>query len=106
MDKRITARHFQLTQDLTDYVTKRLDKLEQVYDGITSSRAVLTVHRGRTAEKEAEIVVNVFKQTLSASDTAETHELAIDHCIERLRRQLLKYKSKLRRTDANAHRSG
>ncbi len=104
MDTRITARHFHLTDELRDHVANRLNKLEKVFTGITSSRAILSVNKGRTSEKEAEIVVNVFRQTLSASGTAETHKLAIDQCVERLRRQLLKHKSKLRRTDGEAHR--
>ena len=104
MDTRITARHFTLSEDLRGYVTDRVGRLERFYDGITDARIVLTMDRGRPLEKEAEITLSVYKQRLSAQTTAETLEVALDECVDSLRRQLLRYKSKLRRTDRKLHR--
>ena len=104
MKPRITARHFSLTENLRNAVHDKFGRLEKYYDGITDAHVVLTVNRGRPTEKTAEVVVSVFRQTLSASDVGPTHEQALDECIEGLRRQLLKYKSKLRSTTRDYHR--
>jgi putative sigma-54 modulation protein len=104
MQTRITARHFTLREDLKEYIESRMDRLQRYYDGITDARVILTVDRGTPLQRHAEIVVSVFRQQLMAQDVAETHELAIDACVEGLRRQLLRYKSKLRRTDQKLHR--
>ena len=96
MQTRITARHFNLNDDLRNHVENRISKLSQVYDGITDASAILTIDKGRPQDHEAEIVLNVYRQRLSAHDMAATHEEAVDKCAARLRRQLLKYKAKLR----------
>lgn len=104
MKPRITARHFSLTDNLRDAVHARFEKLERYYDGITDAHVVLEVNRGHPTEKAAEVVLTVFRQTLSASDVGPTHEKALDECIEGLRRQLLKYKAKLRSTAKDYHK--
>jgi putative sigma-54 modulation protein len=96
MKPRITARHFSLTENLRSAVQERFEKLEKYYDGITDAHVVLAVNRARPGEKSAEVVLTVYRQTLSASDIGPTHEKALDECIEGLRRQLVRYKSKLR----------
>ncbi len=103
MKPRITARHFSLTDNLRNAVDQKFKKLEKYYDGITDAHVVLTVSRRRPMEKTAEVNVTVFRQTLSARDVGPTHEQALDECIEGLRRQLLKYKAKLRSTARDVH---
>ncbi len=103
MKPRITARHFSLTEELRNFVSDRLTKLDRYYDGITDAHVILTVERGRQ-DRFAEIILTVYRQTLSASDIGPTHELAIDKCIEGLRRQLLKYKAKLKSTAKDYHK--
>lgn len=104
MQTRITARHFNLNDNLRDHVNNGVSKLMQVYDGITDASAVLTVNKGHPEDHSAEIILNVYRQQLSASDIAGSHEEAIDRCVSRLRRQLLRYKAKLRSTDRDSHR--
>ena len=96
MQTRITARHFNLNDQLRNHVESRISKLSQVYDGITDVSTILSIDKGRPGDHEAEIILNVYRQRLSAHDMASTHEEAIDRCAERLRRQLLRYKAKLR----------
>jgi len=104
MHTRITARNFRASQRLQTYASDRLAKLERFYDGITNAHIVLSKSQDNTDGKSAEISLHVYRQFLTAEDTANTHEEAIDHCVERLRRQILRYKSKLRSTDKNYHR--
>ena len=103
MQKQITARHFEASPTLRTYADERLDRLERYYDGITDAHIVL-FEDGNQSDKMAEITLNVYRQRLSARNAASSHEEAIDQCVDGLRRQLLKYKSKLRRKDRDEHR--
>ncbi|MEZ4702454.1 MAG: ribosome-associated translation inhibitor RaiA [Rhodothermales bacterium] len=96
MDTRITARHFSATPKLKDHVNMRLTKLERFYNGITDAHVVLSVPNTAGLSKSAEITVQVYRQSLTAQDRASTFEEAVDRCVLRLRRQVLKYKDKIR----------
>ena len=104
MQTQITVRHFDASDTLRSYATERLTKLNKYYDGITDAHIVLSDTSTPSSGKSAEIVLNVRRQTLSASNTASTHEEAIDQCVDRLRRQLTRYKDKLKSTDKDYQR--
>ena len=100
MQTTITARHFTANPALRQYASARLSKLEKYYDGITDVHVVL--HKN-SLTKTAEITLRVYRQRLSAQDAAKTYEKAIDGCVERLRKQIIRYKDKLRSTKKNIH---
>lgn len=104
MQKQITARHFDASPTLREYASERLNKLERFYDGITHAHVVLFEDGSIQSNKTAEITVGVYRQRLAVTNVGTTHEEAIDQCIADLRRQLLKYKDKLRRKDKLAYR--
>ena len=104
MNTQITARHFNANGTLRSFADERLSKLERFYDGIIDAHVILSEENKSTSNKSAEINLNVYRQRLSAHDTASTFEEAIDCCVERLRRQVLKYKSKLKSKDKDYHR--
>lgn len=104
MQLQLTARHFDATPELRSYVEERVEKLSRVYDGITEVAVTLTREGNGLPEKGCEMIVRVYRQTLTARDSALTHEQAVDNCTERLRRQLKRYKAKLRSTDRFVHR--
>jgi putative sigma-54 modulation protein len=51
---------------------------------------------GQVQDKIAEIIVNVPGSVLVAKESCKTFEESIDLCIEALKRQVLKYKERLR----------
>lgn len=104
MEPQITARHFDASPALRDYASKQLSKLNRYYDGIVDAHIILSQDGDHHQSKGAEITLNVYRQRLCANNTAPTHEAAIDNCVENLRRQVLKYKDKLRSTDQDYHR--
>ena len=99
MQTQITARHFDARTSLKEYAETRLSKLERYYDGITEARIVLAEDGDPGRSKSAEVIVRVYQQTLSATSNGTTYEEAIDDCVKALRRQLKKYKAKLRSTN-------
>lgn len=103
MQIQVTARHFDVDSTLHEYVQKKTAKLKRYYDGITEIQVVLT-RSVRPPEAQAEIGVHVFRQQLIARGEGNNHEEAIDQCVERVRRQLYRYKARLRDTDRDEHR--
>jgi putative sigma-54 modulation protein len=99
MQTQITARHFDADQALKEYAESKLATLERYYDGITDARVVLSQDGAPGKSKSAEVFVQVYQQTLSATGSGSTHEDAVDQCVKALRRQVKKYKAKLRSTD-------
>ena len=104
MQTQITVRHFDATDTLRTYAAEKLTKLDKLYDGITDAHIVLSDDSTPANGKSAEIVLNVRRQTLSARNSASSHEEAIDQCVDRLRRQLVRYKDKLKSTDKDYQR--
>lgn len=100
----ITTRHVDVSDRVQQYADDRTAKLEQFYDGIIDAHVILGEDNSPAENKTAEININVYQKQLSAEDSASTHEEAINLCVDHLRRQLEKYKAKLRSKDKDAHR--
>ena len=104
MRTEITFRHFESNPKLKEHATKGLQKLSRYYDGITDARVVLGFEAADEEKKSAEISVGVYRRRLTASETATTHEEAINDCVSHLRRQIIRYKDKLHAVDKDFHR--
>ena len=100
----VTFRHFDSVPDLRDHALRGVSKLTKFYDGITTAHVVLDVEPFDNQTKSVEISLGVYRQTLTASQTAETHEEAINRCVSQLKRQVLRYKDRLRSVDKDVHR--
>lgn len=94
MQTRITARQFDATDGLRAHVTQQVEALEKVYNGIHDAHIVLTEEA--EDRKRADVTLQVYRQTLTAQDTAPTHDAAVHACVKHLRRQLLRFKNQLR----------
>lgn len=86
---------FTAAEQLTDFIEKKLEKLETFYDKIIDADVYLKLEsHAQIKDKTSEIKLNVPGVTLFASETAKTFEAAADLAVESLRRQLKKYKEK------------
>ena len=103
MTTEVTFRHFESEPTLRDHAIEKIQKLTRYYDGITSAHVVLDVEQHDIEQKIVEISLGVFKQTLTAKDVAETHELAINRCVSQLRRQIIRYKDRKRAVDRDTY---
>ena len=104
MNTQITARHFDATPSLKAFAKTKLAKLHRLYDGITEARVILTENGDPGRGKSAEIILHVYRQTLSATNQGATHEEAVETCTQALLRQLKRYKARLRDTNQDHHR--
>ena len=96
MEVKIKAIHFDITERLTSFINKKIDKLARRYEMITEAEVSLRVVKPETAmNKEAGIKLTVpDAPDMFASKTADTFEEAVDNCLEALERQLEKEKGK------------
>ena len=103
MHIQITARQFQASERLHDYARKKIERLERYYDGITGVNVIMT-KQDPPGESSVEMNASVHRQQLVAHAEGKTHEEAVDECVDRLRRQVVRYKSKLRDVKQDRHR--
>ncbi|MDE5666071.1 MAG: HPF/RaiA family ribosome-associated protein, partial [Duncaniella sp.] len=87
---------FDISEKLTSFINKKIDKLTRRYPNVMSAEVSLRVVKPETALNKEAIVSLVVPQEPDqvATKTADTFEEAIDLCLEALDRQLEKVKNK------------
>lgn len=91
MQLTITGHHIDVTEALKGYVTEKFSKLERHFDQVMDVHVILQVEK---LAQKAEATVRVNGGKLFAEDTDEDLYAAIDKLIDKLDRQVLKYKDK------------
>lgn len=104
MHIQITARHFKVHDTVREHITTELEKLEKFFDGIISCDVVLFYERPQNSQKHCEMTLKVKGDTLFAAADSEDFLKSVDMSVEKLERQLKKYKDKLREKDKKAVR--
>jgi ribosomal subunit interface protein len=92
----ITARHFKLSDELKEFTQSETYRLKKYYDGIIDTEVILGWEKKM---RSAEIKIAVFGTTLTAKEQSEDMKLAVRQAVDKLERQLIKYKDKLRGFD-------
>lgn len=93
MQKKISARHFDLTEDIKEKAEAEMDSLTRYYENIISADLVLDTERHR---RLAELKITVYNQTIAASAESDDMISSITTAVDKVRTQLLKYKGKLK----------
>ncbi len=93
MQINISGHHVELTPAIKNYVNSKLDRLERHHDRITSTNVILSVDKLR---QKAEASVHVSGKDFFADCESEDLYAAIDLLADKLDRQLIKYKEKMR----------
>ncbi|HSO86029.1 MAG TPA: ribosome-associated translation inhibitor RaiA [Draconibacterium sp.] len=98
MEVKINSVHFTADQKLVDFVNKKVGKLDTFFDGIINAEVTLKVLKPETANnKVSELKVSIpANGYLFAKKQADTFEEATDLAIDAVRKQLDKYKEKLK----------
>jgi putative sigma-54 modulation protein len=98
MEVKINSVHFTADQKLVDFVNKKVSKLDTFFDGIISAEVTLKVLKPETANnKVSELKVSIpANGYLFAKKQADTFEEGTDLAIDAVRKQLDKYKEKLK----------
>jgi len=97
MKVKITSVHFKTDSKLDEFIQEKVSRLAGFYEGILSSEVILRLDNNDKQEnKIAEIKLKVRGNDLFAKKQCKTFEEAIDDSVEALRKQVNKYKEKIR----------
>lgn len=91
MNLQITGRHLEITPAIHEYVINKLGRLDKFFDYVVEGQVVLSVERHIHT---AEITLRLPGKDLHCSDSEESLYAAIDLLVDKLERQIVKYKSK------------
>lgn len=88
---------FKADQKLISFIEKKLSKMEQFFDRIIEAKVVLKLENsGRVKDKIVELRLSVPGETLIVKDSKKTFEASVDAAAATMKRQLIKYKERLR----------
>ena len=98
MDVKVQSVHFKADQKLIDFCEKRINKLDLFFEVVIGSEVILKLEKDEDQEnKVAEIKLSVpANEYLFAKKQAKTFEEAVDLTVDALRKQLDKYKMKVK----------
>ena len=101
MQLNLSGHHIEITDSMRAYVEEKLAKLERHFDHVTNVQVILSVEKQR---QKAEATVHLAGNDVFAEATNEDMYAAIDALIDKLDRQVLKHKEKVKSHRGNGHR--
>ncbi|NMG75298.1 ribosome hibernation-promoting factor, HPF/YfiA family [Aromatoleum diolicum] len=91
MNLTINGHHVEVTPAIREYVNTKLDRVIRHFDNVTSVNVILSVEK---LKQKAEVTLHVRgKDIYVESDDGDMYA-AIDSMVDKLDRQVLKYKGK------------
>ena len=97
MEIKIQAVHFDATEKLKEFATKKVEKLAKSYEDIKKVEVQLKLVKPQTAlNKEVSLSVVIPGVTQYVEKTCDTFEESIDLCVDAMRVKLTKIKEKSR----------
>jgi putative sigma-54 modulation protein len=97
MNLTISGHHLELTPAIREYVQSKLERIKRHFDHVIDIAVILTVDKLSEKEKrqKAEINLRLRGKDLHVKSLAHDLYAAIDALIDKLDRQVLKYKNKV-----------
>ena len=103
MQVSITGRHVDLTEPLKDYVHDKLGHLKHSFDHVVDVHVVLGVEKHR---HRCEVTMAANGVNIHAKHETDDMYAAIDGVIDKINRQLKRYRQKLQRHQGAKQRNG
>lgn len=100
----VQGKGIEVTEHVHDYVEKKLGKLDRYLSTISEIRVELSTHRTRSAEDRqvAQVTVRTNRAILRAEERTNDIFTSIDMVMDKIRRQIDRYKTKRRSKSRNA----
>ncbi|MDX1557236.1 MAG: ribosome-associated translation inhibitor RaiA [Xanthomonadales bacterium] len=92
MQINVTGHHVDVTPPLRNYAIEKMERVSRHFDHVISANVVLTVERH---EHLAEVTVQAPGRSLFANHSADDMYAAIDGMVDKIDRQVRRYKEKL-----------
>lgn len=94
MKVQVRGRNIEVTDALKDYIEKRVGKLNRYIDNLGDAQVTMTVERGL---HRIEVTIPVNGMILRGEESTGDMYATADLVVEKLERQIMKYKGKLQR---------
>ncbi len=94
MQINLTGHHVEITDSLRNYVDTKFSKLERHFDHISNVHVILNVEK---INQKAEATVHLSGAEVFASSENTDMYAAIDSMVDKLDRQVIKHKEKLKK---------
>lgn len=103
MNVQIIVKNLELTDAIKSYIEKKVFRIEKYFDYLIDVNVALEIQRN---VHSAEILVNAKGIFLKGLEKSEDLYASIDLAIDKIERQLVKYKEKLKQKISNEDASG
>lgn len=95
----LSGHHIDVTDSMRNYVNEKIGRLEKHFDRVTDVHVVLSVEK---QVQKAEATIHVKGNKIFAQADNEDMYAAIDSLADKLDRQILKHKEKLKNHKGNS----
>ncbi|TFW13796.1 ribosome hibernation-promoting factor, HPF/YfiA family [Duganella callida] len=104
MNLTISGHHLEVTAAIREYVQNKLERVTRHFDQVIDIAVILTVDNLKEKEKrqKAEINLRMSGKTVYVESLSQDLYAAIDTLIDKLDRQVMKYKAKVQSHDRDA----
>jgi putative sigma-54 modulation protein len=104
MNLTISGHHLEMTPAIRDYVQSKLERIVRHFDQVIDIAVILTLEDLAQKEKRqrAEINLRLAGKTIFVESSSQDLYAAIDTLIDKLDRQVMKYKTKIQYHDHQA----
>ena len=92
MNLQISGHHLEVTPAIREYVTGKLERVTSHFDNVIGVNVILSVEK---LKKKAEVTVHLPGKDIFVEAIDEDLYAAVDNLVDRLERQVQKYKQKL-----------
>ena len=107
MNLTISGHHLEVTPALKDYVTAKLDRVTRHFDQLVDIKVLLSLDNPKEKEKRqrAECTIRVKGNDIHAESANVDLYAAVDELIDKLDRQVVRYKDRLQDHQAGVRRA-
>jgi len=88
----IKGKHIDVTDSVENYIRKKMIKLDKYFDQIMDATATVSAEKNRQI---FEVTMQAKKAIIRAEEESDSIYTSIDRVVEKLERQIIKYKEKL-----------
>ncbi len=98
MNLTISGHHLEITPALRSYVTTKLDRIIRHFDQVVDVKVLLTVENLKEKERRqrAECSIHVKGSDMFAESSHEDLYAAVDDLVDKLDRQVVRHKSRVK----------
>ncbi len=88
----IKGKQFEVTDSVEEYIRKKMNKLQKYFDQISEAAATVSVEKHRHI---FEVTLRAKRAIIRVEEESDNIYNSIDRAVEKLERQIIKYKEKL-----------